>query len=76
VEWTNPDQNKDRWRAVLNTVMNLRFSQTAGNFLNIFGTISFLKRILFRIVSYSFSHPDSQSVRQSVSQSASQSVVS
>jgi hypothetical protein len=33
VNWIQWAQDRDRWRALVNTVMNLRVSQNAGNFL-------------------------------------------
>ena len=32
VEWTRLDQDKEKRRTLVNTVMNLRFPQNAGNF--------------------------------------------
>ena len=32
VEWTDVTKDRDKWRAFVNTVMNLRLSQNAGNF--------------------------------------------
>jgi len=33
MEWIDVAQNRDRWRALANAVMNLRAPQNAGNFL-------------------------------------------
>jgi hypothetical protein len=33
VEWMHLVEDRDQWRAVVNTIMNLRFSQKMGNFL-------------------------------------------
>jgi hypothetical protein len=33
MDWTNLDQNGDKWRAVVSTTMKIRAPQNLGNFL-------------------------------------------
>jgi len=32
MDWIDLAQNRDRWRALVNAAMNLRFTRNAGNF--------------------------------------------
>jgi hypothetical protein len=45
-------QDRDQWRVVVKTVMNLRIPYKAGNFLTSWVTISFTRRTLLHGVSY------------------------
>jgi hypothetical protein len=33
VDWTDPTQDRNRWRAIVNTIMNLRLAKNARKFL-------------------------------------------
>jgi hypothetical protein len=45
---SNGGQDKEKWRAVMNTIMNFRFPQIAGNFFSTWteGIVSALWRYL------------------------------
>ena len=44
-------QDKDRWQALVEEVMNLRVPQKAGNFLTSLGSISFCgKTLLYGVI--------------------------
>jgi hypothetical protein len=44
MNWTELAQDRDRWWALINTVMNLWFPQNVGNFMTGCKLVSFLRR--------------------------------
>jgi hypothetical protein len=44
VDWIDLDQEWDQWRALVNTVMNLRVPQNAGKFLSSYTITGFSRR--------------------------------
>ena len=55
VDWIGLAQDRDRWRTLVSTVMNLRVPSNAGNFLISCKPVSFSRRTLHRGVS-KYSH--------------------
>jgi hypothetical protein len=49
VEWIHLVQDRDQWRALVNTVMSLRVTQQAGNIFLSIVTISFSRALLYEV---------------------------
>jgi hypothetical protein len=50
MDWIDLAQDTDRWRDLVNVVMNIRFPQNAKNLLTSWRAVSFSRRILLHIV--------------------------
>ena len=48
VDWIDLAKDTDRWKAVMDTVMNIRVPYNLGNFLNRSETLSFSRSTLLR----------------------------
>jgi hypothetical protein len=51
MDWIDLAHDRDRWRALVNTVMNLRAPQIVGKFLSCWTTGSFSRRVQLHGVS-------------------------
>ena len=51
MDWIDLAQGRDRWRALVNVVMNLRAPLNAGNFLTNSEPLSFSRRTLLHGIS-------------------------
>jgi hypothetical protein len=51
MDWIDVSQNRDQWRALVNTVMNLRVPQNVRKFLSSCATSGFSRRIQIHGVS-------------------------
>jgi len=54
MDWIDVAEDRDRWRTLVNAVMNLRVPWSAGNFLTSWEPISFSRRTLLYGVSMRF----------------------
>ena len=48
IDWIDLAQDMDRWRALVNAVLNLQFSQNVGNFLTSSEPVNFSRRTVLR----------------------------
>jgi hypothetical protein len=49
MDWIDPAEDRDQWRALVNTVMNLRIPYNVGEFLSSCTTGGFLRTLLYGV---------------------------
>jgi hypothetical protein len=55
LNWINLAHNRDKWWALVHTVINPRVQQNAANFFSIWGTVSSSRKSLLNRLIYLFS---------------------
>jgi len=48
MDWIDPAQDRDRWKTLVNAIMNLKVPENAGNQSSTGGLISLSRRTLLR----------------------------